>query len=875
MRIAPRCAALLLSLLACGAMPLAVDEERLDRVVIPTFEAVRLELDPSTDAYRGEVDIDLEVSRPVRSFRFHARDMDLREVTLDPGGASGAGVPLRHEAGRIGLVTVTADSPIAAGQHRLHIAFTNDLDRRATGLYRVDADGRGYAFTQFEADDARGAFPCFDEPGFKNPWQLTLVVPGDQTAITNTPVESETVAQGRRTMIFARTRPLPSYLIAIAAGPLESIPIPGLPIPGRIVTVKGRSVLGATAASLTPPLLAALESYFGSSYPFEKLDLIAVPEFWPGAMENPGAITFAESILLVDPERITPGRRAGIAGITAHELAHIWFGDMVTMAWWDDLWLNESFADWMGDKITQQVFPELETDLNEIEGVEAIMRSDARPASFAIRRPVAAADDKLRTVGTAYNKGKTVLRMFEEWMGPDVFRRGVVDHLKQHAWGTATSSDLWSALGRASGKDVEGVMAGFLDQSGIPLVTVEPLPAGRVRLSQRRYLAQGISAEPRAWRIPVTLKFPDGATTRTLPVLLAEPSTTVTLGLPDAPAWIHPDAGATGYYRWSLPREQLESLPSHAGAALSLRERIAFLGNLLALMEAGEVEAGTYLKLVEGAAADPRPEVAAAALGALGAVRLPLVADEARDLFSRYVRAVLGPALDRVGLEPRAGESAAASRLRPRLWEWLGMRGDDPRVRDRASQLARACLDDCAAVPPDLAGVSLAVAARDADRAMFDALKKSFEAARVPDERMRYLTALGSVRDPALSEEALAYTLTGPLRAREIFAVGTARGDSEAGRERLFRFVTENFDALMKRLPAQSAGFMPRFAGGCEPSRVEAARDFFMQPQHVAPGTEATLAIVEEEVADCVRLRRREAGHLEAYILGRTTGGMP
>ncbi len=282
-------------------------------------------------------------------------------------------------------------------------------------------------------------------------------------------------------MVFKRTPPLPAYLLALASGPFEVTPIPGLSVPGRVITVAGQSRLAANAAQVVPPILAALEGWFGRPYPFEKLDLIAAPEFWPGAMENPGAIVFADSVLLLDPARATGHDRLRLASITAHEIAHQWFGDLVTMAWWDDLWLNESFADWLADKITDQVYPQWKQETAVRVDINGVMGEDARPSAAPIRRPIRSPDEVLENSGVVYEKGKAVLAMFEVFLGPETFRRGVNDYLREHAWGNATSRDLWSALGRAAGRDVGAAMTTFVDQPGLPSGPRRAPPRGAPR----------------------------------------------------------------------------------------------------------------------------------------------------------------------------------------------------------------------------------------------------------------------------------------------------------------------------------------------------------------------------------------------------------
>ncbi len=846
------------------------DDLRLGCQVLPTAQEIRLDLDPRRSDYAGSVRIDLRVVQPVETIRMHAQEMRLARIVLE--GPAGE-VPVSSESGPGGLVTLTSAGTLAPGAYTLAIDFTNDLNTKAIGLYRVEHEGSWYSFTQLEADDAREAFPCWDEPSFKIPYRMILRIPEADTAVTNTPVERETAEGGTRTLVFARTRPLPAYLLAIASGPLETTPIEGMGVPGRVITVKGRSRLAGAAAEETPRLLRAAERYFGSSYPFEKLDLIAIPEFWPGAMENPGAVTFADTLLLLDPESASLDQRRSLAAVTAHELAHMWFGDLVTMRWWDDLWLNESFADWLGTKLTHELHPEYGIDLSELRSTQAVMKSDARPSAQAIHRTVKASDNLLENVGTAYAKGSAVLGMFERWMGPETFRKGILEYLRAHAWGNAEAADLWSALGAAAGADVTTAMATFLAQPGLPLVRAEALPGGGVRLSQRRFLPQGMTAPPQRWRIPVALKYPEGSATRIRTVLLQDDRQVVDLGGP--PAWVLPDAEAAGYYRWSVPADQLAAMAREAPRRLDPRERIGFIGNLEALLSAGEVGGDAYLRALGSFASDAHPVVVASLAGTLTSIRVPLVPEGGpQERYARYLRRTLGPALERLGTAPGAGEDESATLVRPQLMFLLGVVGQDEALLAHAQERARAYLRDPASVDASLVEVILQLAAARGGRDLFEDFRRRAEAAQVPADRVRFLSALGYFRDPDLVEEALRYSASGLLRARELFQVTGGLVLTAAGRDRLFKHVTDNYDTLAARLPEEAMGFLPRFAGGCEPERVEAARRFFGEPSRDKRGTRTTLEKVADQVAECVSLRSREAAAVAAF-LAREDGPAP
>jgi alanyl aminopeptidase len=852
-------------LLVCGALALAAPAEaRLAKSVVPTFQSIHLRADPDTTTYSGRVEIDLDVRKATGTLALHSDGPKLERVSLIQQGKA---IALAQQPGPRGLLTLTARRPLAPGPARLEIQFSNAFNTQAVSLYRMVKDGHGYLFTQMEAEHARQAFPCFDEPDFKFPYQLTLEIPDETQALFNTPIEAETRKGGWKSIRFQKTPPMPSYLLALAAGPLEFTEIPGLRIPARVVTVKGQSQLTRLAVQSTPPILAALEEYFGMPYPYAKLDLIAVPEYWFGAMENPGAITYSDNILLLDEKTASPAQRKSLYRITSHELAHMWFGDLVTMAWWDDLWLNESFADWMGDKITEKLLPELRHQLGELQNVQDIMEADARPSTDAIRQPVEDGDQAMRTVGLAYNKGKAVLAMFERWIGEDNFRRGVNEYLKAHAWKNAEAADLWSSLGKVSGKDVTAAMAGYIEQQGHPLVSLEPLADGSVRLTQRRFLNLGVEAEPLRWQIPMALKVSDGKTVRIEQVLLHEPTTTVKHAGVTRLAWVMPNAEGRGYYRWSIPRDMLPALARGGEQAMSPAERIAFLGNLGALLAAGEVRGDAYLEVLAELAGDPEPLVAASVISGLENARSAFVADPLRDAFAAYVRRTLQPMAARFGLEKKPREAPAVSLLRPLLLAWLGRVGRDPAALALADRLAESFLRDPASVDPAVASTALQLHALRGDRALFDRYRKEFESAKSPPQRQRFLAALGHFEDPALEEEALRYALQGPLRPNELFSITFGiRLRSEAGGDRTLQWVMENHDFFKSKLPAAFMPGLVNVAAGCSAERLAKARAFFSEAAHQVSGTEKELSQVQEQVQDCAGLRQREGAAVAAYL---------
>ncbi len=842
------------------------DPLRLDDTVVPTAQSIELWLDPAAAGYHGRVEIALRVNEPVDRFRLHAQEMDLQTIRLSGAGGEWE---LGAETGETHLQTLHAPATLEPGAYTLRIEFANDYDLRAQSLYKLTSEGHDYLYTQFEAIDARGAFPCFDEPRFKISWAVTLHTPDELLAFSNAPVAEETAEDGWVRRRFEETPPMPSYLVALAVGPFETVPVADSKVPLRVITPSGKAALAHQAATVAGPLLQALEDYFGMPYPYAKLDLIAVPEFWPGAMENAGLITFRDALLLLEDDAVTVGQKRRLAAVTAHEMAHLWFGDLVTMQWWDDLWLNESFATWLGNKITDQVFPEFGLAATNVEATERAKFTDSRRTTKAMRAPVPAdAIESSMDPGITYQKGEAVLSMFESFVGEERFQEGVRSYIREHAWKNTVAADFLGALDQATGVDVSSAMSTFLDQPGVPEVRATVLGDGRVEFAQSRFTNVGFEPEEETlWRIPVVFRYSDGEQVRTQRVLLDEPTQVVELPGGIDPEWIHPNADERGYYRWRLDPEQLFDLVGRSAEVLNLRERIALVSQLSAQLDAGRIGGGDYLRAAGILAQDPAPEVLDAALSSLTKVRFAFVTADEIEPFRRYVRAICGPALARIGLEPRADEAEAVALLRPQLLSWLGQWGEDTEVIDYAHRVAEAYLADRKSVDPSIAGTCLAIAARDGGWKLFNAYKKAFEEATVPADRQRFLSALGSFGDRTIQDAALRYALQGPTRPQELFAIPQAVAEQSIDDpDRMWNWFTGHYDAIAAKVPEMFRAYLPYFATSCEESRLQAAREFFALPEHHTDGQEVHLARVAETTLQCVELRQREGQSVRAFL---------
>jgi cytosol alanyl aminopeptidase len=851
---------------------------RLDHAAVPTAEAVDLTCDPDKPDYTGTVKVTLAVKQPTDVLRFHARGLTIDHATL--AGASGTLAPTAIEPLDPDQKRLRFAAPLTAGNYTLTMTFHNGYNTHAISFYKVVTGGHAYLFTQFEDTEAREAFPCWDEPEFKIPWQMTLHVPAADLAVSNTPVASEKTAGTTKTVVFEPTRPLPSYLIAMAVGPFETVPITGMSVPGRVVVVQGASAMAVDAARAAGPLLKSLERYFGRPYPYAKLDLIAAPEFLFGAMENAGAIVFADRALLLDSSIASAEQLNRVHAVMAHEMAHMWFGDLVTMKWWDDIWLNESFATWMAKKAMDDVYPRDHQGMGELFGIQRAFTIDSRPSTRAMRSKVVGQTSLGETASElTYNKGGAVLTMFEGWVGPETFRAGVLDYLKAHEWANAEGHDLWLAIGKRSGEDIDGAMASFLDQAGVPLVTVAAAGGGKVRLSQARFLTVGdAGATPERWRVPVILRYPSGNAQRTLRVWLANADTVVDLGTKTMPAWIMPNAGASGYYRWQVPDGMRDALIAARGS-LSARERIDMISNFTAQLRAGGEHGERYLKMVEAMAGDPEPEVLRADMESLDETRIPLATPHSSAQLASWVRSTFEPAFRRLGRAPQPDELPGVSISRGLLMHLLADAGRSTPMLAYAESLSRSYRNAPASVPPSLVEPSIVLAAHRGNAAMFEDYRHRFETAVSPSDRALYLAGLGSFRDPAIRATALEYSLKGPLRPQETSVIaacmsengltasnGRGGGGGSVYPDEIMKWTLSHWDDLAAKMPPNFASRNLRMTSGCAGEREAELKAFFSDPKRDAPGIQASLRRMGDAMDECSKLHDREAARVERWL---------
>jgi alanyl aminopeptidase len=861
---------------------------RLPAGVRPLHYDLALAIDPERGRFSGTARITLQLDRPVQTIWLHGKRLEVSDVTIQLG----AGEPssARWEAADpSGLAAVRLPQQIGPGEARLRIAWDAAFDERGRGLYRVESGGDAYVFTHFEPLSARAAFPAFDEPGFKTPFDIALSVRDGDLAVGNTPIaETAALPDGGRRIRFATTPPLPTYLIAWAVGPLDVVEAPALPaneiraraIPFRGIAVRGRGSELAWALARTPPIVERLEGYFESPYPYAKLDVIAVPDFGAGAMENVGAVFFREDYLLLDGPGVKETQRRAFGYIMAHELAHQWFGNLVTMPWWNDLWLNEAFATWLGRRIEADVFPENDADGAELDAIHWAMRSDGLVSARSIRQPIEDQHDIYNAFDAiTYNKGGGVLAMFERWLSPDVFRDGINRYLDEHRMGTATASDLLDALSRAAGRDVAAPFRTFLTRPGVPLLEAESAcdaSGGGIRLRQSRQLPLGSTGtRDVTWQIPVCVRFGAGDAIAERCDLLVEREARVDLG-DSCPDWFMPNADAAGYYRFALAADDWRDLQQHGWRHLNARERLSLASNLEVAFRAGASTPAAVYGNLDVLAADVDRRVARAPMPLLALARNRLVGEDLQRSVERFGSALYAPRLRRLGWQAKPGESGEGALLRKSLVGFLALEAREPAVRQEAERRGRryAGLDgappDATALAPELVATALAVVVQEGDAADFTALLARLRESEDGVARRDILRALASTRDPELTARARALALDPALRPSEVWTPLYRQSEEPATREATWRFVEDNFDALVAHAGSDRSGWMPWLAAGfCDETRGDEVAAFLRPRIGALEGGPRNLASSLEAIRLCAALVARQGPATAQYFAER------
>jgi aminopeptidase N len=860
-----------LALLAAAADP-TPPALRLPAGVVPLRAELDLAVDPAGEGHSGEARYQVRLEAPTAVVWLHAEDLEIGRATVGDRLARA----VRAEGGFLGLVLET---PAPAGVTTVVIAFTGQIDRvRSRGLYSVP-EGDWYAYTFFEPIDARRAFPCFDEPWAKIPWKLTLRVPPGNKAFSNAPVEREEPAAAEVRFTFAETKPLPSYLLAFVVGPFDVLDGGtggAARVPVRFIVPKGRGGEAAYARSVTGKMIDLLEAATGVPYPYEKCDVAVVPRYW-GTMEHPGIVALGQPLTLIRPQDDSRERRQRYASIAVHELAHHWFGDLVTMAWWDDTWLNESFASWIDAPVTDALEPAWRNLEVERTGRRAdALKADGLPSVKRVREPVASFHDIEGSFDNAitYDKGASLLAMFEAYAGEERWRAALKRHLESRAHGVATTEDLLGAVAAELGPELAGALRRFVEEPGVPIVKVDVACGAEGAsgvVTQERFLSAGGGGSG-AWTVPMCLRLgAAGKPVTTTCALAAGPR--AELPLPFCPAWVWPNAGGTGYYVTALPTNGLDAL----AARLAVSEQLALATDAALLARRGDVPVDSALALGLALAPSEDRLVVAGSLDLLGLIDPAALSPRDRVRHQNLMRKTFAARARALGWLPRPGDDEEVNSLRRMVVSAAGGAGGDRALMTEARRLTLAWLDERSRVPAEVSGAVLQVAARRGDAALFDRILA--EAVRTKDrtERGRLLLALGAFRDPALSRSALELLLpTGDPAAPEgpmfdvretwpILRSALAWPETRAG---AWRFLGEHWEEVAGRLRGDEGQWLivSAAAVACEPGKREEVATFLATRAERFDGAPKALARALEAADECAATRKRNAPAVTSFL---------
>ena len=856
-----------------GDLPNLIDG-RLPTAVVPERYDLTLAVEPDVGAFCGSVAIQVHVLEAVRRITLHALDLEIREATMEARGIQNAAeVSVDADSETI---TLTLNRAIPIGPAMVGLAFSGRLNQQMKGLYEAKAGTERYAFTQFEATDARRAFPCFDEPAMKASFRITAVIPAHLIALSNMGVEAESVDAGsrRKTITFAETPPMSTYLVALAVAKLvsETVLIDGTQV--AFYATPDRVALTGFAQEVMTACLPRLNDYFGLPYPTSKLDLVGVPDFAMGAMENWGAIFFRENRLLVESAKASATTLRAVANVITHEVVHQWFGNLVTMWWWDDLWLNESFATWLAWKIVDDWRPDWQSWVEFARekqvplGVDALVST--RPISSKVRT---AAEAEEMFDSLTYEKGASVLRMLEQFLGEKAFRRGIRDYIAAHRYGNAAAADLWDALAKASGQPVPAIAHDWFTRPGFPTVNVRATSEDfrTVQVEQARFLADpGASVPPGTpWAIPLTFSFEDDAGRQRHGVLMTEAHAEIPLPACGRVRWVYANAGEQGYYRTHYDQVLRDALVASL-ARLSPEERFGLLDNTWAVTMKGAVPVGDFLDLVLRFRGDATRIVVEGLTGYLETISDRLVTESDRLRLAKFTADVLQPLADALGWDARPHEGDEPKLVRAAaLWALGSIARPVALVRDMAERLERYWADP-SSLDPTLVASVIRLCARTGGKDWFERYVQRYQAAATPEERDRYLVAFGDFAEPALTAEILALTLNEAVRGQDIWKPLRGLLANPATQAETWAFIKANWPALRQK--GGTVGAQRIISCTKALWRDEWLADvetFFAHPANRVASAERTLSQSLEFLRLGLAFRRAQQDTLSAWLIDR------
>jgi puromycin-sensitive aminopeptidase len=845
------------------------DPYRLPRQVMPTRYDLRLEPDLKTATFAGLVTITLTVKQATDRILLNAADLTITSGVVEgPGGRRLTAAIELDESLQRG--SFTFPEPLLPGEWCLDLSFQGILNDHLRGFYRStykDTSGTAQtlAATQFEATDARRAFPCWDEPDFKAVFATTLVIDPTLTAVSNGPVVSESIEAGKKVVRFADSIKMSTYLVAFIVGHLDSTePVFVGKAPLRLWTVPGKQALTPFGHEIAVASLRFFEDYYGIPYPGDKLDLLAIPDFASGAMENFGAITFRETALLVDQRTGTHSELERVADVVAHENAHMWFGDLVTMSWWNGLWLNEAFATFMEMLAVDAWKPEWKRWDSFSVSRAAAFSVDGLQSTRSIEFPVRAPKDADAMFDVlTYEKGASVLRMLEQHIGPVVFRDGVRDYLRTHAYGNADTKDLWVSLGKVAKQPVPELMDGWIFQPGFPLVTARMAADGALILSQQRftYLPQKDSVEQR-WQIPVQIRLTAGGTTEQRRLLLTNQEMRVVL--PQGVEQLLINEGGHGFYRVSYESALLKRILDTGVHRLAPIERFNLISDAWATTLSGLMPLNEYLDLTGFFTEERDKNVWAVLLDSFSFLNRIVTTGE-RSLLEAFVRKRVAPAVGTLGWVAQTGENDLVRQLRGELIGALGRQGNDPATQQQAAEFYQRYRTDPSAVDPNIVPALVSILAHTGKESRYEEFSERQRTAETPQEERRYLFSLAAFQAPSLLARTLARTINGEIRMQDAPFLVSAGMGNVYGRELAWDFVKANWDRMDQLFPKQGLRRMCGGIVGLVTPELERDVQTFFTSRKIDLGGK-TLAQYLEQLRIAVSFRERVRGSLTQQL---------
>ena len=846
---------------------------KLPKDVVPLEYSIRIVLDVAKLTFAGTETVKIKASNAVREIVLNSAELEIVKASIDGAQLASDAIKLDPDNE---LLTIALPNELASGEHSLALEFNGTITPKGRGLYYMPYQEQGTGAkkvalgTQFEPSDARRLFPCWDEPSFRARFQVTAVVPQNWLAVSNMPVEFEHKVEIGKEVRFQPTPSMSSYLNVFVAGELEAIETKVAGTQIRVIATKGKAEWGRYALESTAKILQYYDDYFGVRYPLPQLDQIAIPGGFGGAMENWGGITYYESALLFDPKKSSAATRQRIYEVIAHETAHQWFGDLVTMAWWDNLWLNEGFASWMGSKCSAHFNPDWEVwlakniqrDPTRRSGIakEVAMEGDATSTTHAIQQPVANESEANSAFDDiTYRKGQSFLRMLESFLGESVFRDGIRRYIAAHKYSNSTTADLWNALSEASNKPVGEIAAAWTEQPGFPIVILKR-DGDKISLSQERFTVNFPNAPALEWKIPLTY------------FIVGEKKIESRLmngkidNVPNVPTdrVIKLNANGAGNYRVQYDSASWKALLG-ALPKLNLADRVNLLCDSWALVQANRANVSLYLELIDklprGHELAERDQI----VNVFDYINRLLVGDPAREKFQAYARSILRPTFDEVGWEPKKNESPRDSLLRASLIAALGDLNDQEIVSGCKKRFEKFIVDP-ASLAPDLRASVFMVVGQNADEATWNKLHELGLKTTSIEEKQNYYDALTAARDPKLAENALQISLTDELpTSRALHNVGkVARYSGHP--DLAWEFSKANMKALLEKTDALGANtFAPSlFVFSSEKSRADELNTYAKSNLPATSAKEVAKAVVEVEFR--AEFKQRLGPQLTAWI---------